>query len=223
MRVTCPKCQSEVARAGLNIQRAIAVCDACGEVFGFGDRVPGALRPGSRPQVALPPGLTVAERPFRIVWRWFRPAAIFLALFAVVWNGIIGFFVSQLLRGHDLRPLFFISLHLAVGVLVAYHALCMFANRTAFSLDGGHLRVRHGPLPWPGGRDLAAHQVQQLWCQERSSRNGTTYELHAELQTGVRVKLVRGLPERDQALYLEQALESRLGIEDRPVDGELVR
>ena len=48
-----------------------------------------------------------------------------------------------------------------------------------------------------------------------------TYNLFALDRKGRKVKLITGLMEKDQVLYLEQALERRLGIEDAPVDGGL--
>ena len=37
---------------------------------------------------------------------------------------------------------------------------------------------------------------------------------------GLRHKLISGLSEPEQALYLEQVIEQRLGLPDRPVAGE---
>jgi hypothetical protein len=37
------------------------------------------------------------------------------------------------------------------------------------------------------------------------------------------VKLVTGLPERDQAMYIEQEVERHLGIADRHVSGQVRR
>jgi hypothetical protein len=50
-----------------------------------------------------------------------------------------------------------------------------------------------------------------------------TYNVCAVLKGGQRVTLLSSLPEIDQALFVEQAVEEYLGIEDRPVGGELPR
>ena len=42
-----------------------------------------------------------------------------------------------------------------------------------------------------------------------------------EMTDGTSQRLVSGLTTRDQAQYLEDILEARLGIADRPVDGEM--
>jgi hypothetical protein len=47
-----------------------------------------------------------------------------------------------------------------------------------------------------------------------------TYSLIALTATGTKVELFTRLEDAQQALYLEQALETRLGIVDRPVDVE---
>ena len=46
-------------------------------------------------------------------------------------------------------------------------------------------------------------------------------EVHALLGSGVRRKLLTGLEELDQALFVEQEIEAALGIRDRPMAGEV--
>ena len=69
--------------------------------------------------------------------------------------------------------------------------------------------------------------ITQLYTQERvnSSDSGTRYSYEVYLITtdGKKQKLVGGLREPQQGLYIEQAIERYLGIEDRPVAGELPR
>ena len=93
----------------------------------------------------------------------------------------------------------------------------------------GILSVRHGPLPWRGNLDLPTDGIEQLFCQNklrtnRDSDGHTTtsrqYEVHAVIH-GQKQKLLGGLHEADQALFVEQRLERFLGIEDRSVSGEM--
>jgi hypothetical protein len=113
-----------------------------------------------------------------------------------------------------------------VGVGLIYVCLACILNTTTIRADSGQLTIRHHPLPWPGGRtNLDTHNIKQLYVKRHvsHSKNGTrtTYQLHAITQEGRRKKLLTGLNDEDQALYLEQEIETHLGIENTPVQGEL--
>ena len=234
MRLVCPTCGTAVAAEDMNLERAMARCRKCNEVFGFAGQVAGSREPYlgralPRAEVPLPKRFRIEDgSPFRIIHRWFGPKAFLFVFFTVFWDGVVAVFVAGIIKGAIPLPvLAFISLHLAVGVGVAYYTLALFINRTAVEVDGDRLRVTHGPLPWPGNRDLGTGELQQLWSRERISRskNGTsvTYEVHAALKSGSVVQLLTGLDAPEQALFVEQQLESRLGIRDAPVEGELAR
>ena len=234
MRLVCPTCGSAIAAEDMNLERAMARCRKCNEVFGFAAQVAGARDPYlgralPRAEVPLPKHFKIEDGPpLRIVRRWFGRKALFLLFFSVFWNGIVGVFVAMIIAGAIPKPvLAFISLHLVAGVFIGYYTLCLFVNRTAVEVDGDRLRVIHGPLPWPGNRDLGTGELQQVWSREHISRskNGTTvtYEVHAALRSGSVVQLLSGLDAPEQALFVEQQLESRLGIRDAPVEGELAR
>jgi hypothetical protein len=89
------------------------------------------------------------------------------------------------------------------------------------------LSIRHGPLPWTGNRQMSGRELTQLYGVEnsRTSKGSTTYtyDLLALDREGRTIKLISGLTDKDQVLYLEQTLERRLGIEDAPVDGEVAK
>ncbi|MGC3998339.1 MAG: hypothetical protein QM767_13035 [Anaeromyxobacter sp.] len=228
MRLACPVCRADIPDSNVNMDRAIARCPACGDVFGFADQVPGALRGSrTRPAVPLPKRFKVSGPPLRIAFRWFSPAAFFFLFFTLFWNGILSVFLVQIVTSHSYGVLLFLSLHLAVGLFMTYRTLASFLNRTEVTVESGQLCVRHRPLPWPGSRQLPGHTLKQLWVRERISRgkNGTsvTYELQAERHQGKPLKLLSGLEQPEQAIFLEQQLEMHLGIQDQPVAGELAR
>jgi hypothetical protein len=168
-------------------------------------------------------------------WRWFEPAKhLFMAVFCVAWDAFLVFWygvaftgLSQS-RGGDggfwLMVLFPI-VHVAVGVSLTYGVLTGFFNSTRVGLRGDELFVRHGPLPWAGNRVIDARTVTQLFTKEKVSngRGGQqrSYELVAIVEGEKRVPLVSGLSEVEQALWLEQAFEERMGIVDVEVAGEV--
>ncbi len=159
--------------------------------------------------------------------RWFGAAAIFLIFFAILWNGfMIVWHTISLSSGAWFMSVFGL-IHTGVGVFVGYTALAMIFNTTIIRIGRGALSVRHGPLPWPGNLTLDTQDIEQLYCKEKVSnnKNGTsyTYEVHMMTHRSGRKKLVSGLQDADQALFIEQQIENHLEIKDRPVGGELGR
>jgi hypothetical protein len=77
----------------------------------------------------------------------------------------------------------------------------------------------------PGSGAWRKEDLAQLYGEEHVSRgkNGAsvTYSLNAMLRDGRRVKMLKGLTERAQVLWLERTLEGRMSIVDVPVTGEL--
>jgi hypothetical protein len=112
-----------------------------------------------------------------------------------------------------------------VGIGLTWYCLATLLNTTTLTVGRGWLRIRHGPLYWPGRVDVPTSSLDQLYARKRvsHSKNGTTvrFELHAVLKDGKNKKLLKGLDEIEQALWLEQELEAVLGIRDRAVAGEL--
>ena len=229
----CKQCGSEVPAADVNLDSAIAKCRKCNAVFSFaGDLGVGrgdAVRRRDRADVPQPAGITVEDwgGNLRFVRRWFSGLFIFLAFFCVVWDSFLIFWYSVAF-GEDtplIMKIFPIG-HVAVGIGLTYYTLAGFLNRTVIEVGGGSLRIRHAPLPWPGQCDLLTSEVKQLYCQERVThgKHGTphySYHLHAVTERGRKVKLLSNLKDVDEALYLEQEVERRLGIKDRHVPGEV--
>ena len=240
MQLSCEVCHSPLRAEDVRLDLAVAKCYSCNAVYdlsgrkGRGSTVPPEKRGEIRPKAALPSRFQVEEDGMstRITWRWFNPLIhLFLAFFCVAWDGFL-FMWYGIALGADtgdspvsiIMVLFPIA-HVAVGVGLTYFTLAGFVNRTRIEVSRNQLTIRHGPLPWKGNQDLPGRQLTQLYGEEVISRgkNGVTitYELIALDRENRKVKLLSGLTEKDQALYLEQTLERRLGIEDAPVAGEV--
>src|SRR4051812_1002116 len=125
MKLVCPSCKADIPAADASLERALARCRRCNEVFGFADLV-GNTRPTAhsgralpRSEVPLPRGYTVDELSgrFRLTQRWFSPKAFFFLFFTLFWNAIVGVFLAGIIAGKIPLPvLAFISLHLIAGV-----------------------------------------------------------------------------------------------------------
>ncbi|HEX6037164.1 hypothetical protein, partial [Longimicrobium sp.] len=75
--------------------------------------------------------------------------------------------------------------------------------------------------------DISTASLEQLFCTEQviRGRNGVSlrYGVDAVLKDGRHLKLATALDVREQALYIEQTIEKRLGIVDRRVRSEMAR
>jgi hypothetical protein len=225
MQITCPACGNPIPTQDVNVQTSIARCLACGEVFNFTAQVGGGA-PGKAP-VAMPKSFSLSQEMADLVItrRWFSAKYIFLAVFCCLWNGFLVFMGSKMLeQSGQLVALTPLSIHGLVGVIIAYIAVAGFVNSSTFRINAQVVSVRHGPLPWAGARDVPVSQIDQLYCTEVISRtrNGTsvTYSVIVRTHDEKKIVLVSNLDTVNDARYLEQQIEARLGIADQAVGEE---
>ncbi|MBI5548477.1 MAG: hypothetical protein HY901_31735 [Deltaproteobacteria bacterium] len=229
----CKRCSLNIHAEDVHADLGIAKCRACHAVMDLLSREPAGgppERPASRAEVAIPKRFKVEQQgsTLSIEWRWFTLAAIFLIFFCCFWDGFLVLWYGLSFSSGEAPAmmLLFPLIHVAIGAGLSWYTLALLINRTRLEVGSGMLRVRHSPLPWPGNRELSATSIEQLYCVEvvHRGKNGTsyTYDLMAVLRTGTKpLKLIGRLEKPEQALFLEQRIESFLGIEDRPVSGEL--
>jgi hypothetical protein len=233
MHVHCTHCGRQIPADDLNISTGIAKCGDCHAVFSFADALDTRSEAGHAPRrdrqpVPMPPAFREENRGggLRIVRRWFALHFVFLLFFCIAWDAFLVFWYSIVASERDVPWIMsvFPIAHVAVGIGLTYYTLCGFIDSTVVELDGFHLRIHHGPLPWAGNRTIAGDRIKQLYCKQRTrqSKHGVQqrYELHAVTADGADLKLLSGLDEPDQALYLEQRFEQSLGIENLRVRGE---
>jgi hypothetical protein len=231
MQISCKQCGAEVLADDINLDRLIAKCSACNAVFNFADQIEGTdhHQPLKKLDVPLPKGIKVDNlgHSLQIERQWYGPKYIFLAIFALFWNGfMVVWFSIAFING--LWPMaLFGTLHGAVGLGLIYGVVAGVLNTTVIDVGLGDLTIKHGPVPYPGNKHLASTDIKQLYCKEKISRgkNSTSYsyEIHAITQEDKHEKLLTGLDDSEQALYLEQEIERYLSIKDQPVRGEFGR
>ncbi len=221
----CSTCGGPIGAQDVDRSLGVATCPHCTTVTELRGRASVAVPPSRGELVPLPERFLVSEEPgaLRIQWRWFRPSALFLVGFCVFWDGfLVVWYAGAFASGSTVMALFPL-LHVAAGVTISYVTLATLLNRTVVEARPRELSIVHGPIPWKGAL-LLREDVAQLYVEENVSRgkNGTTvtWGLSAVLRSGKRQKLLTGLEEKAQALYLERALEARFGIVDQPVTGE---
>jgi hypothetical protein len=161
-------------------------------------------------------------------YNWFAWTYIALAVFSLFWDGFLVFWYSMAFA-QDAPWIMFVFplLHVSVGIGLTYTALAGFYNRTIITVGMGQLSIRHTPFPWPGNRTVQASELTQLYSEERvtQSNNGrrVSYQLSAISNQNRKIKLLSGLTTPDEVRFFEHQIEEQLGIQDRPVEGELPR
>jgi hypothetical protein len=167
-----------------------------------------------------------------IVRKWFGFKFIFLTLFAIVWDGFLIFwyvtaFLSFAGGAGELLMLLFPLLHVALGIGLTYYVLTGYLNSTVIDVDFNSITVEHGPLPFWGNKQVVSKMIAQLYCKRddtlgnRGFYNANGYAVHAITVDRRNIKLLSGLDNSEQALFIEQEIESFLKIEDKPVKGEI--
>jgi len=154
--------------------------------------------------------------------RWFHPIlGPFWVVTAVGWGGFSWLIFRQPWIAYLQRGEFHADLlmpHPWIAIAFAYTALAQLLNRTRIRVDRERLLVRVGPLPWFGGREIPVSEIRSIALREyRSSRQKRSVAVKVEtrLASGKWVPLIRGIRKRDQALLIEQSLESFLNLKDR--------
>jgi hypothetical protein len=219
--LTCPTCHGAIDAHDVHVELGIANCRTCRGVLDL------RSRSEPRPPAPLPERFVVDDNLERlqIRWRWFTARHLSRLFVALVWNGFLFLWCTNAAPASLMSWLPFGLAALNIGFV--YTTLAGFCNSTRVWVDGAQLRIEHGPLPSRGNRRLAGSELKQLFSERREStskRGGDpTYQVSAVLRDDRKLVLLRGLSSADQALYLEQAIEKRLGIADKPVAGELPR
>ena len=157
--------------------------------------------------------------------KWMSATAFGLLFFSLFWNGFMVVWMSIAISQGTMIMAAFGTLHAGVGIFLAYYTICLFINKTDIEVSSSFLSVTHHPLPWFGKKNIPVHDVSQLFCEKKVTRNKNsttiTYEVHVVTTDNKKKKLLTGLPESDQATFIEKEIETTLGIKNRPVSGEL--
>ncbi len=241
--ILCKDCSNVVPASDVDLSTKLARCRACNAVFDItpqlrGDdavrrrelHVPtsirvvgGALLPRSTvsPEPTGYRGARAKEEPadLELELRWFRPQALFMMFFAVIWCGFLVVWYSIALQSPSPGgiALWFPLLHVAVGVGLGYWSLAMLLNRTRIALGGGRLRVTHGPLPWRGGGEVPCAQILGFYVESRTTRGkrgrtSTSWKVCADVEGSPRHAVVSGLSDEHEARFLARALAEQHGV-----------
>lgn len=230
LQINCVECDTTIHAENINLDHYIAKCHNCHTVFDFKKQLEEA--PKHRAEVAMPDNVELLQlrNELDISFSWWRSGKNlgFLIFFTVFWNSIVSIFVIVAFATGEWKMLAFISIHLSIGLGLAYYLLCKYFNKTTFRVTRNYLTTEHSPFPIPfyGAKDVEVSEIDQLYCKEYVSHSQNkqpiyAYAVYLITKGGKEVKVLKGLSTPQQALYIEQEVEKFLGLVDRKVRGEL--
>ena len=230
IQICCPNCGQKVASDDINIAKAIAKCGACDTVFSF-EKDLKDLR--HRPEIFMPEGIEMmefrSELDITYAWRKVKPIHPFEVIFGIFWNAIVLPFAFFAIASGEYFMLLALSLHLTVGLVFLYNIITKLFNHTYITVDDYNLAIEHGPFKVPFFyRDsyTDVNEIKQLYVKKyvQSTTNGTpnyAYSVNV-IKVGEEEKtILKGIKNKQKALYFEQEIERFLNIQDRKVPNEV--
>ena len=157
--------------------------------------------------------------------KWFGLHLLFLIPFTVFWDAFIVGWFYYTIQSEAYFMTAFGAIHGLVGVGLTYFVICCFTNATDISVDAQYLELKHHPYPWPGSKKILSVDITQLHCEEKVTHGkhgpSVSYTVKVIGQQGKGLKLISGLSDASEAKFIEQKVESILGIQNQPVSGEI--
>lgn len=183
-------------------------------------------------EIGIPDNIQIARnfQHLRIIRRWFGVKFILLTLFVIVWDAFLINWYASAFRSSfqdpvELMFVLFPLVHVAVGIGLTYYVLAGYCNKTLIDVDFNAIVIRHAPLPFWGNKKVTSKNIVQLYCKRDEvlgARNGyRAFAVHAITRERRNIKLLSGLDNSEQALFIEQEIEKFLNIEDKRVKGEI--
>lgn len=180
-------------------------------------------------KLGLPDGMQMQQRndELTLSYSWLGTKHFFAVLHLLIFCGFYWF--SMRSNPVDLESLWQNKLQLCVLLLIigtAYFAALGFVNKTRLQVTHNRLKISHGPLPCLLSKTAQSSDFAQLYVkkdvhQSRSNNSiDVSYRLQVISKQGKTLTLIKGIQTSEDALYVEQEIESFLGIKNQPVQGE---
>jgi len=179
--------------------------------------------------IHTPRGIQVEEvdGTMQIIRKWYSPIYIFLMLFTLSWNAFFIYYIFIYKTQEAGESTFNIMpyVNFVIGFGLLYYNITGLINKTTITLKHKKISVRNSPLPWPGNMEIKSEDVEQLFVKENIRRTKSSviilFNVFIITKKNKRVKLVKNLDDKDQALYIEAILEDKLHIQDRVIPDEV--
>jgi hypothetical protein len=159
-----------------------------------------------------------------------RSAGYALLTFSIAWFSFLVFWYQTLSTSKDAPWLFWVFPigHIGVGFGTLRHALIQLLNRTEVVVSPTEVIVRDVPIPNRRKVIVDRAAIEQVFCRREEHKNSDgnvsfNYSVLVSTKAGEDQVIFPSLPLAEEALYIEQFIEARLGVVDTPVAGELAQ
>jgi len=227
VQLHCPKCEHNIIASDININKGLAKCSNCNNVFTFEEEVKTPLR--KRQEILMPEEIEIDEyeEEMTLFYKWRKAKGIspFMVFFGVFWNLMVIPFVVGAIMSGSLIMLLGISVHLLVGIGFLIYIVTRMMNTTYITVDDYELSIEHRPFAVPfiaKNQYYSVQEFDQLFSKKYVSHNTNgqnvyAYGVFARLKNGNEIKIIAGFKHKNKALFIEQ----ELNINDQNVAGEV--
>ena len=176
---------------------------------------------------SAPTRLRIVQLPdaVEVHYRWWNRTHWGLLVFALLWNVPVLFTIVAANVANDFSMMECFSLFIFVGLFLIYTVVTAAVNRSRIRIEERGIDVIHRPLQTPTNRDtwIDRRSIEQVYCQQRvayTSNDKPThvYDVHYIAKGAGDKVLVRGLETHEEALFIEQKIESLYQIANSEVD-----
>jgi len=207
--MNCPKCQSEVASANINVQADIGKCGTCGHVFKISSQLNNSFDINENFNIDQPPkGVSFRrnENSVVIVASTASPSALFLVPFMLVWSGFSlgGIYGGQIISGEFNIFLSLFGIPFILGtILFGAKTLMAVMGRVKITLDRSGGRIFTGIGPFGRSKRFNWTEVSQV-NESVSATKGRGKRINLEGQR--RISFGSGI-KSERRYYIVQALK----------------
>lgn len=166
-------------------------------------------------------------------WRESTGAAVFLSVFALIWNAISLSATYAVITGNgisindvpytslrdafDQNPIILIFLPFPlVGLAFGYAALCCWLNQTTFTSDGTLLTKKTSPLPVPGDIVLERSSITNVFVKKgltpKSNPMNKSFVVGLTLVDGKEIEIHKAGIDLESATVLEKWIKERMNL-----------
>lgn len=229
LHVRCDNCGADIPFQSIDLDSGTAACFACKQFVQIAsETVTQSAVAQHRPPVPAHEALDIIDTPSRLDIRYskFKTTSkskiAFLTVFNIMWNGSIFFMLSKV---QAVMPVLFMSFHILAGIFMFLWLARTYLNHVDVIVEDDYITFKTGPIAFNEKVKISTADIKQIYVQRYVSgkTNGSPdygYKLFALGPAGKRHLMLKDENE-DVMRYLEYALETRLGIEDRRIAGQI--
>ncbi|GAB5490856.1 MAG: hypothetical protein Phog2KO_10710 [Phototrophicaceae bacterium] len=222
MTTNCPQCNKEHNTEHINKELGIITCTNCQTVFSapyfFDPSNPS--KPENKP-ISIPLGYTRYKSTHRLKINFQgNIQKIIGGLLILIHTSFICAYMLFVTENSELEQALGIwGLYPLIAVIIG---IILTRTPKEILVEDNNLRLLYLPKIFPmTTMSVDIDTIKQVYIKEVTKKNKKpSYTVHILQNNGNEKKLIANLKLRSEALYIEQEIESYLGLRDQAVDGE---